>query len=79
MGYLTESILTTVPLPPLVDAMEYQYEQKQTNAIDGYKVLPYDQLNAELFYPIKKANKETTKTVEVMAVEIAKCMFAGAV
>ena len=29
----------------------------------------------ELFYPIKKANKETTKTVEIMAVEIAECIL----
>ena len=40
-----------VPLPPLVEAMTYQYGKKQTNAIDGSKVLPFDQLNAELFYP----------------------------
>lgn len=55
--------------------MEYQYELKQTNTIDGSKVLPYDQLNVELFYPIKIANKEATKTVEVMAIEIAECML----
>jgi hypothetical protein len=30
--------------------MSYQSEVKQTPAIDGSKVLPYDQLNAELFY-----------------------------
>ena len=65
----------SVPLPPLVEAMEYQYERKQTNAIDGSKVLPYDQLNTELFYPVKEVNKATTKTVEIMAVEIAECML----
>ncbi len=39
-----------VPLPRLAEAMSYQYEKKQTNAIDGSKVLPFDQLNAELFF-----------------------------
>jgi len=31
-----------IPLQPLVDAMTYQYEHKQTEAIDGSKVLPFD-------------------------------------
>jgi hypothetical protein len=75
-----DSILTDddgnhVPLPPLVEAMEYQYKRKHTNAIGSLKVLPYAQLNAELFYPMNEANKATTKTVEVMAVEIAECML----
>ncbi len=38
-----------VPLPPSVEAMTYQNKKKQTNAIDGSKVLPFDQLNAEPF------------------------------
>ena len=39
------------PLEPLVEAMKYKFEDKITPAVDGSKVLPYDQLNAELFYP----------------------------
>ena len=45
-----------VPLPPLKEAMQYQYEVKQTPALDGSKLLPFDQLNAELFYPTRKEN-----------------------
>jgi hypothetical protein len=41
----------TCPLSPLQHAMQYQYEEKLTNAIDGSKVLPYDHLNTEMFYP----------------------------
>ena len=44
------------PLEPLDDAMAYQYERKQTPAVDGSKVLPFDQLNAELFYLNRKEN-----------------------
>ena len=64
-----------VPLEPLEDAMKYQFEEKQTSALDGSKVLPFDQLNAELFYPDRKENKETTGMVELMAIEVAKCML----
>ena len=64
-----------VPLEPLVDAMEYQFEKKQTPALDGSKVLPFDQLNAELFYPDRDENKDTTDTATGMAVELAKCML----
>ena len=39
------------PLPPLQEAMQYQYEEKHTNAIDGSKVLPYDRIDAKMFYP----------------------------
>ena len=63
------------PLEPLEDAMKYQFEEKQTSALDGSKVLPFDQLNAELFYPNRKENTETTGMVELMAVEVAKCML----
>ena len=34
-----------VPLQLLVDAMTYQYEHKQTEAIDRSKILPFVQLN----------------------------------
>lgn len=63
------------PLQPLVDAMKFQFEEKQTTTMDGSKVLPFDQLNAELFYPDRKENIETTDTVLSMAVEMAKCMI----
>ena len=64
-----------VPLEPLVDAMKYQYEEKQTPAVDGSKVLPFDQLNAELFYPDQKENKATTDTAKKMAVELSNCLL----
>ncbi len=34
------------PLPPLQKPMQYQYEEKHTNAFDGSKVLLYDRINA---------------------------------
>ena len=49
------------PLEPLEEAMRYQFEERQTPAIDGSKVLPIDQLNAELFYPQRPENVETLK------------------
>jgi hypothetical protein len=55
------------PLPPLQEAMKYQYEMKQTNALDGSKVLPFDLLNAEIFYPERQENKDSTPTVIEMA------------
>jgi hypothetical protein len=55
------------PLPPLQDAMQYQYEVKQTNTIDGSTVLPYDQMNAEMLYPSRQENVDTTPIVEDMA------------
>lgn len=64
-----------IPLQPLVDAMTYQYEHKQTEAIDGSKVLPFDQLNAELFYPQRQENIETTETVNLMAIEVAETIL----
>jgi len=63
------------PLEPLVEAMKYKFEDKITPAVDGSKVLPYDQLNAELFYPDREENKATTTLVEKMAVELAVCML----
>ena len=63
------------PLPPLQDAMKYQYEEKKTVAIDGYKVLPYDKLNAEMFYPSRPENIQTTELVKEMACEVAECIL----
>ena len=34
-----------------------------------------DQLNAELFYPQRKENVETTKTLQLMACEVAECIL----
>ena len=47
-----------------------------TPAIDGSKVLPFDRLKAELFYPEREENIATTNTVPKMAVEIADCLIA---
>ena len=40
----------SIPLQPLEDAMKYQYQIRQTPAVDGSKVLLFDRLNVELFY-----------------------------
>jgi hypothetical protein len=49
--------------------MKYQYEEKQTNAIDGSKTLPFDCMNAEMFYPTWQENIDSTPVVKVMAAE----------
>ena len=38
-------------------------------------MLPYDQVNAEFFYPSRKENKDTTPLVVKMAVETATCLL----
>ena len=53
----------------------YQYEGKQTPAVDGSKVLPFDQLNAEIFYPTRGENTETTEIVKLMASEVAETIL----
>ena len=63
------------PLPPLQEAMKYQYEEKQTVVIDGSKVLPHDQLNAEMFYPSRLENQQTTELVKELACEVAECIL----
>ena len=63
------------PLEPLVDAMVYQFEEKKTSAMDGSKVLPFDQLNAELFYSERQENKDTTRFVEKFVVEVVQCFL----
>ena len=55
---------TLGPLPPLVDAMNYTFEERQTPAVDGSKIISFDVLNAELFYPQRQENKDTTEWVE---------------
>jgi hypothetical protein len=58
------------PLDALEEALHYQYEEKQTATIDGSKALSMDQLNAEVFYP-----QWSTKTVQLMACEVAECVL----
>jgi hypothetical protein len=55
--------------------MSYQYEVKQTPVVDGPKVLPLDQLNAEIFYPTRRENTETTEIVKLMASEVAETIL----
>ena len=51
-------------------------EEKQTTTVDGSaRVLPYDKINAELFYPTREENKQTTTMVLKMAVEVAECFL----
>ena len=57
-----------IPLQPLVDAMKFSFEEKETSTLDGSKVLPFDLLNDELFYPKRDKNNSTTELVEKMAV-----------
>jgi len=64
-----------VPLESLVDAMRYQLEEKQTPSVDGSKVLPFDTLSAELFYPDRKENKATTKIAKKMIAELPNCLL----
>jgi len=71
-----------VSLEPLEEAMSYQYEVKQTPAVDGSKVLPFDQLNAEIFYTTHRENIKTTEIVKLMASEVTEtismsCMIQG--
>ena len=63
------------PLPPLQEAMKYQYEEKQAVAVDGSRVLPYDQLNAEMFYPVRPENQQTTHLLKEMACEVRDCIL----
>ena len=63
------------PLPPLQEAMKDQYEEKQTVAVDGSWVLPYDQLNAEMLYPVRPENQQTNCLVKEMACEVAECIL----
>ena len=37
--------------------------------------MPYDQINAELFWPERDKNKQTTDMVLKMATEVAACML----
>ena len=37
--------------------------------------MPFDQLNAELFYPKRQENKDTTEIVTKLALEVAQCFL----
>ena len=51
-------------------------EEKQTETMDGSKLLPFDKLKAELFYPLRVENQDTSPHVIKMAVELANCLLA---
>ena len=70
-----DSVGNPAPLPPLQETMKYQYEEKQTVAVDGSRVLPYDQLNTEMFYPVRPENQHTTHLVKEMACEVGECIL----
>lgn len=59
----------------LVEAMQYQYDDRQILAVDNLHVLPIDWLNAELFCPQWLENAETNETVQFMACEVADWIF----
>ena len=40
------------------------------------KLLPFDKLKAELFYPSRVENQDTSPHVINMAVELANCLLA---
>jgi hypothetical protein len=48
---------------------------KQTPAVDGSKVLFYDQLNTELFYSTHNEKTETMDTVILMVSEVAETII----
>ena len=50
-------------------------DQKQTNNLDGSKVVPFHKVRKELFYPERPENKSTTELVTKMAVEVALCLL----
>ena len=69
------TVVANPPLTCIFSNMLPSTEEKQTPNIDGSKVLPFDQLKAELFYPQRIENKATDNLVEKMSVEVAQCML----
>ena len=55
--------------------MKYQQKIRQTPVVDSSKVLPFNCLNAELFYPTREENIATNEMVKVMGCEVAECML----
>lgn len=46
-------------------------EDKLTSSMDGSKVIPFDILKAELFYPKREENQQTTTLLMKMSTEAA--------
>ena len=61
---------------PFADYITHLFEEKQSNGVSGSrrkedKVLPFDLLRAELFYPTRAENRQTHDMCCRLAVEIA--------
>ena len=50
-------------------------ENKQTNTTYGSRVLPFDKLKVEIFYPERTENIATKDLANNMAVEMASCLL----
>lgn len=74
MGIFSELLNT---IPPFREYWDFIFEEKQTATVGSTtdKMLPFDQLRAELFYPQSKTNQDTTEMVEALAVEVAKAIL----
>ena len=51
--------------------MTYQFETKIFQTLDDSKVLPFNKLHTELFYPDINENTQTTELVNEIAVKVA--------
>ena len=63
------------PLDALQQYMNFMFEEKQTNTVDGSKVVPLNQILAELLYPQRKENIATTQFVKQLVVEVAQVVL----
>ena len=43
--------------------------------MDGSRCVPFDKVKAELYYPSREENQQTTNLVMKMAVEVSECML----
>ena len=43
--------------------------------MDGSRCVPFDKVKAELYYPSREENQQTTNLVMKMAVEVSQCML----
>ena len=50
-------------------------ENKQTNTTDGSRVLPFDKLKVEIFYPERTENIATKDLATKIAVEMDSCFL----
>ena len=72
-------------LPEFAEFMDFMFEHKETPTIlknesnltdfNNSKVLPYDLLRAELFFPAREENQATDTVCTNMAVELAQTML----